>query len=309
MEKQKAKKAATKKTEQEFDELDSFLGADVEVEDMPFGSQYAVIQWLNGRPTGQKDTIQQTGGFFMSGDQGIEPPPGFEPFTMMSDEGEEVKGYAAKEITFSPIRFRRCWEVGGNDDENRRQRFSWDDYETAESVGSPRGLTHLLIGIEGAEEPFLLTVKGTSARAMMSMGRDAGVIPRYGTKVVGAAKRIARKKKGKAKPYPLCAFKLTVGPAYKDGKPDYQKVGSGSNTSTIVHPAWSDEPEGMVDEAHIRRLFVGHELFGVYQDLHREADEWASAWDSFGDDDASSSADVPASEQSEAVPGSQHAPF
>lgn len=305
------KPAKTTKSEKEFSELDSFLGADISVEDMPFGSTYAVLQWLNGRPNGKDGTIQQTGGFFMSADQGVEPPPGFEPFTLISDEGDEVPGFAAQELTFSPIQFRRCWEIGGQDDDgSRSQRFAWSQYDMVKD-SKPRGLTHIIISIEGADEPYLLTVRGTSARAMMGMGRDQGVIPRYGQKIVAAAKRISRKKKGAAKNFPLCAFQLTVGPSMKDGKPDYIKVGSGSQTSTIVQPDWKDEPEGLVTEAHIARLFVGHERFAANQDIHREVDEWSHAWDEDVLNGGTSSSDQPApAEGAEGgVPGAQSTPF
>ena len=69
-------------TTNEFEDgLDGFLGADIEVEDQAFGSQYPVIQWVNGTPQGKAsgaDSIAHTGGWFMSADQGIEPPPGFD---------------------------------------------------------------------------------------------------------------------------------------------------------------------------------------------------------------------------------------
>jgi hypothetical protein len=258
---------------------DGFLGADVTVEDQEFGSAYAVVQWVNGDVKNKKSGgIEYTGGFFLSADQGVEPPDGWKPFTLMTQEGQEIAGYATRDLNMSPIRTRRCWDSDPGDNGLSR-RFPWSDYEDAQAFGSPSGKAHVIVGVEGFEEPLLLAFRGMVAKRMMGQGRERGIIPMYGAKVKGAAKRIARKKGRKGKAYPLCAFKLNIGPQRDaKGAPEFTKVGQGSNTSNITYPVWLDEPKGLVDEALLNRVFVGNETLGVYQDWHTEAEDWVQQW-------------------------------
>ena len=191
-----AKQDAPQPKENEFVDggLDDFLAADINTEDRAFGSQFALLQWINGTPQGKAaggDSIMHTGGWFMSANQNIEPPPGFEPFTLMTADGEEVIGFAKKDLTFSPIRQRRCWL--SDPGENRlMQRFAQADYESAAEFGKVRGVTHIVAGIEGVDEPVLLSFRGLTSRAVLGQGRDRGIIPRFSQTVCGAAKRIAR---------------------------------------------------------------------------------------------------------------------
>lgn len=263
----------------EKNELDmiGFLGADIEVEDMSFGSQYGLIQWVNGQPNGAKGTIQADGGFFLAADQGIEPPEGFTDFTMITTDGTEVVGFAKKDLSISPIRYRRCW-MSEPSDGGLAKRFPWNDYEGADAYGQARGICHVVGTIEGGDEPFLFSFRGHAARAVMGMGRERGAIPMYGQKVIGAAKRLARKSGRRNANFPLCAFRLTLGPARDDkGKAEYTEVGS-KTKSKITLPVWVDEPSGLVDQALLNRLYVGNELFADHQDIHREGDEWAAKW-------------------------------
>jgi hypothetical protein len=307
-------------TNNEFEDgLNGFLGADIEVEDQAFGSQYPVIQWVNGTPQGKAsgaDSIAHTGGWFMSADQGIEPPPGFEAYTLVTSEGTEVVGFAKRDLTFSPIRTRRCWTVDPGDG-GLLQRFAQADYESAQAIGKPRGNAHIIAGLEGVDEPVLLSLRGMTAKAMMGQGRDRGIIPEYGNKIIRAAKRVARKHKrkgadGKGKSFPLCTFRLTVGPARDDkDKPDFTKVGTGNNTSQITLPVWVDEPKALVNQALLNRLYVGNETFAMYQDIHRETDEWRAAWDAQNlSRTPAGQAGVPATADGDKpLPGDQEIPF
>lgn len=265
----------------EFTDANSFLSADINVEESGFGSQFPLVQWVNGDPAKKGvGGIAYTGGFFISADAGIEKPPGFEDYTLHTQDGEEVKGFAIRDLKdVAVIRHRRCWtsDPGNN---GLVLRFGWNDYESADAYGSARGVAHLLIGIKGVEEPLLLSFRGMTAKAMMGMGRDRGVIPTFGQVILGAAKREARKNK-MTKTFPLCAFRLNIGPDRDDkGVPAFTTVGTGSNTSKITLPVWLDATDGVVSAKELQRRYVGNELLGAYQDVHREADEWVHSWDS-----------------------------
>jgi hypothetical protein len=100
----------------------------------------------------------------------------------------------------------------------------------------------------------------------------------FGAKIIGAAKRVARKR-GRNKAYPLCAFTLTIGGETDGKEPVFTKVGTGKNTSNITKPVWRDDPKELVKEQLLGRLYVGNESLGLYQDWHSEADEWVHSWD------------------------------
>lgn len=305
------------------DELldDSFLGANIEIDDLSFGAQYALIQWVNGKPTGAKGTIQQTGGFFISGDSGVEPPPMFKPFTFMTNEGKEIEGFAADNLKISPIRFRKVWEVSSGENDSRPVRFAQDEYEAAkayaEKVGhSVRGLGHLIVGLEGSEDPYMITFRGNASAAVLSLSmNNPGAVSRFGNKVCGGARHLAqRAKRGGNKNYPLCTFQMTLGPTLDDkGKPQYVKVGQGSNVSSICLPTWTDEISGVVTQDILNRLFVGHERFTLYQQWYKDAESWANAWlaDNLRSRDAADNGadDVSVTATKEAVPGAQETPF
>lgn len=266
----------------EFNNANSFLAADINVEESGFGSQFPLVQWVNGDPKNKPlGGIAYTGGFFISADAGIDCPPGFEEYTLHTQDAKEVKGFAARDLKgVSVIRYRKCWssDPGNN---GLVMRFGWNDYEEAEAYGSARGVAHILIGLKGFDEPLLVSFRGMTAKGMMGMGRnDRGVIPTVGQTLLSAAKREARKSK-MTKTYPLCAFSFDLGPKRNEqGEPVFEEVGSGSNTSLITLPTWLDATDGMVSDTELQRRYVGNELLATYQDVHREAEEWVRAWDS-----------------------------
>lgn len=296
------------------DELldDGFLGADVEVEDQAFGSAFPLVLWVNGSPQGKaagEDSIAHLGGFFIGADQGIEPPPGFKPCNLLTTEGEEVPGFWSRDLCFSPIRIRRAWRVDPGEGQ-LMQLFAHSDYEAAETLGKPRGVCHVVAGIEGVDDAVMISFRGMTAKAMMGQGKERGIIPEYGARIIRAAKMQARKAK-RNKAFPLCTFRLTVGPARDEkGKPVFTKVGQGSQTRQITMPTWLDEPSGLVTKPHLNRLYVGNETFATYQAIHRECDEWWEAWSAEKlSRNTRDTAGVPADTDKGELPGDQEIPF
>jgi hypothetical protein len=260
---------------------DDFLTANITVDERGFGPAYATVQWLNGDPK-QKSVggISYTGGFFISLEANVPEvelkAAGFEPFTLVTGEGEEVQGFAVRNLTVSPIRFRKCWQV---DREGQlSQRFSNEEFDEASLLAKPRGVGHVLVGVKGITQPLVLAFKGLAVKDVLGMGNDRGIIPSYGTIILGAAKQVARQANRK-QDYPLCSFTMTIGPDTEDGKkPKFTEVGSGENTSMVTKPTWIDAPTGAVDRPHLTKIFVGNETLGKYQDWHSEAQEWVDAF-------------------------------
>lgn len=259
---------------------DGFLGAIVEVEDRAFGPQFPTAQWVNGSAKNKRQGgIAYTGGVFISADQGINKDKlaaaGFEAYSLVTNDGTEVPGFAATELEISPIRYRRCWQVVTEGQLPRR--FGWDEYDAAQEEGKPRGVAHILVAVKGLDEPLLLSFRGMTARKVMGQGKERGIIPTYSQKVLGAAKKIA-KSKHKDITYPLCAFRIKICPEVDGKNPKFTEVGKGTTKNSVTHPSWKDEPVE-VDEALLKRLFVGAESLATYQDWHKSADEWVGAWD------------------------------
>jgi hypothetical protein len=257
-----------------------FLDAEVLVEDRAFGSVYPVLQWINGKAVNKAaGGISHTGGFFISSEQGVEIP-GFEPHTLITSDGTEVEGHASRDVDLSVIRIRKSWNVQPAEGKGLSQRYGYDEYDEAQAAGDARGSTHILVCINGLKEPLMLAVSGYTARALgaAGQGRDRGIVPRFASKVVNSANRMA-KRAGKQVTYPLCAFSIKVGPKRDDkGKPHYDEVGT-KKKSSVTLPVWLDEPKA-VDGGYLKNAYVGHELFMALQGMHQAADEWVSAWDS-----------------------------
>lgn len=259
---------------------DGFLGAAVDVEDRSFGPQYPIMQWVNGDPKNKKQGgVPYTGGFFISTDQGVSAAvleaAGFKAGSMMTKDGTEIPGFEAVEVTLSPIRYRRCWQVKAEGQLARR--FGWDEYDAAQEEGKPRGVAHILCAIKGIDEPILVSFRGMTAKAVMGQGKERGVIPSYGATIIAQAKRAA-KKGHKDINYPLCAFRLTICPETDGKNPKFTEVGK-NEKSNVTLPVWKDAPEGEVDSALLQKLYVGAENLAKFQDWHKAADEWVDAWD------------------------------
>lgn len=290
----------------DFDAENDFLGASISVEDQAFGPQFPIIQWVNGSPRAKAlglDHISYTGGFFISADQGVSSElllkAGFSETEITTNKGDVIKGYAARSLEISPIRFRRCWQVQAEAGGQRAARFAWDDYDSAIAEGKARGVCHLLVHVHGIDkEVFAVSFRGTTARDVLGQGKDRGLIPTYANKIPGRATRIA-KAASKKNVYPLCAFKLTIAAeSSADGLPVFTEVGS-KEKNNVTRPVWLDEPDSEVTAPDLRRLFVGNALFAELQDVHRSADAWVDAWSSFGDSSSAEAADEAGGQKSD----------
>lgn len=260
---------------------DDFLGANIVVEERGFGPAYPTIQWVNGQKQLKNiGGIAYTGGFFCSADQGIAPEEleaaGFEKYTLMAQDGTEIHGYSVQELTGAPLRFRRCFTVDRGESQ-LPARYSNEEYDQAVIEGKPRGVCHVLFQVKGISQPVSLSFRGLTARVVMGMGRDRGIIPTFGQKVVKAASMLA-KAQNRPSNFPLCAFKLTIGPETDSaGNPVFTDVGS-DKKSSVTNPVWLDEPSGAVTAEELRGLFVGHAQLAVNQDSWVEAGPWVTAW-------------------------------
>jgi len=259
------------------------IGDLIEAEDPAMGAIYPVVQWVNGDPQQKRaGGIAYTGGFFISAEQGLQPP-GFEPYTLVTREAVEVAGFASQNITGTPIRYRRSW-LAKADEKSLARRYPWNGYEAAKKFDgkkSPRGRGQILWLFEGSDEPVVLTFSGMAAARIFSQGRERGALPTFDQNVVKQATRIARKE-GKKVTYPMSVFKLTIGPGVNsDGTPVFHKLGSGEQTSTVSQPVWINKVNA-VDQAILQNVFLIRSRAQIErsQAIWKESVEWADAWNS-----------------------------
>lgn len=256
---------------EEFD----FLLAQVDIDDPASVLQYPLLQWVPGSPGKKKEGgLPYEGGFFLSSDVNL-AVPGAVPHVFVTKEGEEIEGFAVKDLEFAVIRTRRSFRV--QPDVGLAQRFGQGEYDEACEAGKPRGQTHVLCVVKGMSEPVVLTFTGMAAKAMSGMGgNDRGILPQFGDRVLSAANRLA-KEKGKGARYPRCAFRLIVGPEREEnGTPVFTEVGS-KEKAKVTLPSWIHEP-GTLDPGTLNRLFVGNADFAAYQREFAMSEDWAEEW-------------------------------
>jgi len=295
-------------------EVPAFLQADITIEDRTYGPQYPIVQWTNGDPSKKKEGgLAHHGGFFISAEQQLKIP-GAEPHVLITREGEEIQGYAIRDLKGSAISFRRSWQV--TPPKGLSQRFGNNEYDDALALGKPRGAAHVLFVPEGLDEPVVLTFRGFTARAMVGMAKDRGVIPMFGQLVVGGASRLARQGANPRKVnFPTCAFSLVIGPARgADGSPVYEDVGEGEATSKVTMPTWIDQPTGAVDASVINSRYVGAEKLARFQSFYTEAEEWVAEWSpeklaARRSRTVKAAAHAPADGAASGAPGSHEMPF
>lgn len=258
----------------EFAPEDNFLNAQVLIEDRSYGSVYPLIQYTSGAKDKKREGgLAYLGGFFLSAEQNL-TIPGFEPYTLITKEGEEIPGYWCRDLQCSIIGWRRSWQV--DPEGGLSQRFANDEYEDAMEVGKPRGNVHLLVRVRGLSEPVVVTARGLSTKAFVGMGRDRGLVPSFATKLVNAATRLARAN-GKQVNYPSCAFWITIGPdREEDGTPKFTTVGT-KEKANITLPIWVDEP-AEVNTHVVQRAYVGPAAFSEHQKMFQDAEGWMQEW-------------------------------
>lgn len=256
-------------------EEENFLLADVTIEDRSFGRQLPLVQWINGDPTKKREGgIAYTGGFFFTRDQGIKIP-GAEPYVMVTKDGEDIDGFAIRDLRGAIVRYRRGWMATPKD--GLPARFANSEYDEAVAYGKVRGQTHVIFLPEGCEDYVMLTFRGLGSKAVAGMGKESGAIVRFANRVLGTANRLA-KKDGRKTTYPLCAFKITLGPArLADGSPDFTEVGKKPDTSMVTFPEWVDGIEGDITSATLNSLYVG-KLFGSLQAEFTATESWTEDW-------------------------------
>lgn len=256
---------------------ENFLDADVTVEDRNFGMQFPLVQYVNGSPAKKREGgIAYTGGFFLSGEQGI-TLPGFEPYTLVTREGAEIAGYASRTLTGSIIRYRRGFLAVPEKDGALPQRFANSEYDLATQVGKVRGQTHVLMVPKGSTETVMVSFRGLGSKAVAGMGKDRGAIPSFGSRVVGRATQMA-KQAGRPKTFPLCSFLITIGPAMlDDGAPKFTEVGK-KDKSMITLPVWLDAPTGQVTQEALNKLYVGQSVFQKAQAEFTATEAWFDEW-------------------------------
>lgn len=284
------------------DDLFGLGSDDILVEDRDYGSIFPTISYIVGDPSKTKNTVANHGGFFMDLQNVTDPDLmkglGWEDYTRVTKDGEEIPGLAIRDLTGFIVSTRRAWTVELAESD-LRQVFAQSQYDEAEQLGSPRGLCHVLLVMDGAEDlgPFMLSFRGMVAKEMAGQN---GVISDFGRRIVMRARSLSAQK-GKRINFPTCMFSLTIGPARDDkGKAIHTVVGQGKATSKVVMPTWVDAPKGVATAADVRSRFCGKARSAVLQGHVADAEVWRAK---FSEEGLSKSKSAPSSDSGSTVAG------
>ncbi len=254
------------------------------------GVSYPLIQWVNGAVTAKKfGGMDYMGGFFVKKAPAIDADKmaanGWAATERTFKSGASEEGYWKREAAISIISERRRWEVMGAD--GKLQVFPWNKYDSAKAAGdTPRGRNQYLVLVKGLEDvgPFVLTLKGSAAKAFEFFRDKDAVLSRFSATVIAAANiasDAAAKKSGKptGNRWPYRAFWLPVG-ANRDekGNPTYTEVGQGNNKTSVVLPVALALPD-RAEQVDLKRYYVGKTALDAVNDLYDSAADWRTAWD------------------------------
>lgn len=176
---------------------------------------------------------------------------------------KDEPGYAAERLCILVIRQRLQWYID-HSLPNGQRRTEW----LTKYQDGARGRTDILCLAEGIEGPVVLSVKGTTGRALnQKPGKDhpGGVIPQFQRAVIDLA---ARKFRRQLPPY---AFWLPIA-TKRDAKGGiaYEDTGYGS----FVTPPALALPDA-AGEALLDMLYPGDELVQQAAELWRQYEPWS----------------------------------
>lgn len=217
---------------------------------------YPVAQWFNGKPA-----LKAVGGVQYSG--GVILPAKYLPYGLMVDgwtigemsfgSGKEETVLTTQRLIFAPIRGRFRWFVKQGEETIRYPRSAF--------ASGMRGHLQVLSAVKGIDEPIVITFKGKASQAFGSLAKD------FATKVVHTANRTAPK----GKPLPCYAFWMTVIPGA------HSKAGKTGQEAVVTLPTLT-LPNDITRE-YLMSCYVGRKNLGNFQEIYRQADAWAGAWE------------------------------
>jgi hypothetical protein len=254
-----------------LDDLDAVDPATVEVT----GPAYPVAQWLHGDPKlAAVGGVAHTGGLIMPTKyvpDDLAPAPGWTRAKIAFSSGKAEDVLATQKPRLAVIRTRFRWFVTQNGVTTYYPRAAY----VADS--GMRGHVQALCGVAGYDFPVVVTLKGTASKAFEQFLRE------FTQKTQEAAAKLLAQANPGAR-FPRCAFYLRLAPA------PHVKVGQKGQES-IVTPPTLELPEALTAD-YLGKVYVGREKLLAYQQVYRDAAEWAAAWnragaDVAGDDGAS----------------------
>jgi hypothetical protein len=173
-------------------------------------------------------------------------------------------GYAAERLCILVIRQRLQWYID-HPLPNGQRRTEW----LTKYQDGARGRTDILCLAEGIDGPVVLSVKGTTGRALSQKpGKEhpGGVIPQFQRAVIDLAGRKFRRT------LPLYAFWLPIS-TKRDGKGSiaYEDTGYGS----FVTPPALALPSEAAGESLLDMLYPGDELVQQAAEIWRQHEAWS----------------------------------
>jgi hypothetical protein len=204
-----------------------------------FTIQYPRLQWVHGEA--KASGINQTGGLFIAAE--VYPDftaKGFKEDTLVTREGDKIKGYAAAAARLAVIRLKLQWVK--NDEERNVP------------------LVHALVVIEGCDDTVCLSLKGPSKALAFKKAFEAHMAQN-----VSLANRTRPSTASALEPFALW-FPLISGPLASAPSKD------GKAKSVVTYPELAT-PETL-DLAYVRSLWVGADRYSAFAGIWRETTDW-----------------------------------
>ncbi len=213
----------------------------VEGDNTEFSVQYPRMQWSHGEAKAQG--FMKSGGLFISKDQYPNfAANGFEATTLITDDGTEIEGYAAKTARLAVIRVKHQWVK----DEKYNRNVP---------------LVHALVAVQGCDDIINLSLKGATKALDFQKAFNQHIAQN-----VSVANRSRPSGVSALEPFslwfPICASD----PVKITAKDDPSK-------SSSVTPPILIAPE-KIDRDYVTTLWVGRENYQQFAGYYKETATW-----------------------------------
>ena len=207
-----------------------------------FQVQYPRMQWQHGEA--KASGFMNTGGLFINKDEYPNfTGEGFEPATLITDEGKKIEGYAASSAKLAVIRVKHEWH---NDDNGR-----------------PKPFVQALCYVKGCDDPINLSLRSPSKALEFQKAFNQHI-----KQNISVANSTRPNGVPALEPFALW-FPVKASEPVKVTSKD------GKASSTVTPPTIST-PE-TIDRAYAVSLWVGPENYKAFASFWKDTDAWQKA--------------------------------
>jgi hypothetical protein len=205
-----------------------------------FTVHYPRAQWIHGNK--QASGFMKTGGLFIAKEQYPNfEAEGFEPTVLITREGEEIEGFAARRAKLAVIRIKHQWVKD-------------------ETYGRNIPLAHALVSIKGCDDLFCVSLRGATKALEFQ-----NAFNRHIGQNVSLANRTRPQGVNPLEPFALW-FAVEASEMLKADSKD------GKSSSPVTPPILTLPEKHDLD--YVRSLWVGAENYKRFAGFFKETTDW-----------------------------------